>query len=224
NTRTGGLSRAGGTATNTSRAPTSILAALGCNTGRSSKHIPLFRFRPLHLASFGSGLFACGLFIVARFLSVKQRPSCASEDILPNGISWGAQLLTTALRTEPGTTLLRSKAHHCTDGLLPLPVALFEDAPILAQAKFLPALPRPPPGPNAIEELHHVAATRTERRQHVQVTSPKETSGPRRYAVVSTPTCDLNRTGRSSGITCEMAILREVGVAGAVGKDSLRLL
>ena len=47
-------------------------------------------------------------------------------------------------------------------------------------------------------------------RLHVQVTSPKRTSGPRRYAVVSTPTCDLNRTGCSSGITCEMAILQQL--------------
>src|ERR1035438_7508806 len=46
--------------------------------------------------------------------------------------------------------------------------------------------------------------------QYVQVTSPKRTSGPRRYAVVSTPTCDLNRTGCSSGITCEMAILQQL--------------
>jgi hypothetical protein len=48
--------------------------------------------------------------------------------------------------------------------------------------------------------------TSAHRRQHVQVTSPNRTSGPRRYAVVSTPIRDPNRTGRSSGITCEMAI------------------
>ena len=38
------------------------------------------------------------------------------------------------------------------------------------------------------------------------VTSPNKTLGPRRYAVVSTPTRDLNRTDRSSAIMCEMAI------------------
>jgi hypothetical protein len=32
----------------------------------------------------------------------------------------------------------------------------------------------------AVEELHQVAATRMERRQPVQVTSPKQTSGPHR--------------------------------------------
>jgi hypothetical protein len=55
-------------------------------------------------------------------------------------------------------------------------------------------------------------------RLHVQVTSPKRTSGPRRYAVVSTPTCDLNRTGCSSGITCEMAISRQVSKVGSCEK------
>src|ERR1019366_2142798 len=72
----------------------------------------------------------------------------------------------------------------------------------------------------AVEELHEIAATRTERRQHVQVTSPKQTSGSRRYAVVSTPTCDLNRTGRSSGITREMAILRQQSCRFVAGGKS----
>jgi hypothetical protein len=51
NTRTGFSSRPGGTATNISRAPTSIPAAFGSNTGRSSKHIPWFRLRRLGFAS-----------------------------------------------------------------------------------------------------------------------------------------------------------------------------
>jgi len=68
--------------------------------------------------------------LVARFLSRKQRPRCAIEDTLPNGISWDGQLLTTALRTELGTTLVIGvlETHHCTDGLLPLPVAPSHDA------------------------------------------------------------------------------------------------
>ncbi len=38
-------------ATNISRAPTSMPAAFGSNTGRSSKHIPLFRLRRLGFMS-----------------------------------------------------------------------------------------------------------------------------------------------------------------------------
>ena len=64
------------------------------------------------------------------FLSCKQRPSCAIEGTLPNGISWVAPLLTTALRTELGATLIYRclTTHHCQDGLLPLPVAPSQDA------------------------------------------------------------------------------------------------
>ena len=55
-----------------------------------------------------------GTSIVALFLSYRQRPSCAREDTLPNGISWAAQLLTTALRTELGTTLVIGVVKHTT--------------------------------------------------------------------------------------------------------------
>src|ERR1700694_43850 len=54
------------------------------------------------------------LLLAARSLSGKQRPSCAIEDTLPNGISWGASTVNHCLRTEPGTTLMIGvlKTHH----------------------------------------------------------------------------------------------------------------
>jgi len=73
-------------------------------------------------------LVSCSLLV--RFLSCKQRPSCAIEGTLPNGISWVTPLLTTALRTELGATLDIGvlTTHQWTIGLLPLPVAPSQDA------------------------------------------------------------------------------------------------
>jgi hypothetical protein len=157
NTRTGFSSRPGGTATNISRVPTPIPAAFGSNTGRSSKHIPLLRLRRLGFASGACRLpprvFFTGCSL-SELLSCKQRPSCAIEDTLPNGISWLPQLLTTALRTELGTTLMIGvlTTHHCHNGLLPSLVAPSQDAEMAWQnTSSLSALPRPPAGPHANE-------------------------------------------------------------------------
>ena len=87
---------------------------------------------------------------LARFLSCKQRPSRAIEDTLPNGISWLGQLLTTALRTELGATLMIGvlTTHHCHNGLLPLLVAPSQDAelpgPIQVPFRFATATGRAP--------------------------------------------------------------------------------
>jgi len=134
NTRTGMLSRPGGTATNISRAPTSIPAALVLQhrpilQAHSSVSSPPCR---LNFDSFGGASFVCGLLMIARLLSLKQRPSCASEDTLPNGISWVPPTVNHCFAhgTWNHANDRRSKARHCLDGLLPSPVARFKDAPI----------------------------------------------------------------------------------------------
>ena len=72
--------------------------------------------------------------LVARFLSCKQRPSCAIEDTLPNGISWVSPAVNHCFAH--GTWNHASdrcyKAHHCLNGLLPLRVARPKNASIAA--------------------------------------------------------------------------------------------
>jgi len=94
-----------------------------------------------------------GTSIVALFLSYRQRPSCAREDTLPNGISWAAQLLTTALRTELGTTLVIGvvKRTTATTAYFRYMWLVPRMQASLCLAKFLSALPRPTAGPHASE-------------------------------------------------------------------------
>ncbi len=150
NTCTGCSSRPGGTATNISRAPTSIPAALGSNTGRSSKHMPLFRFRRLGFALPDCRWSSCGMFIVAHFLSYKQRPSCAREDTLPNGISQVSPAVNHCFAHGTWNHAIDRccKAHHCLNGLLPLRVARRKHARIAPSSqvpfRFAPATGRAP--------------------------------------------------------------------------------
>src|SRR5258708_39438155 len=68
--------------------------------------------------------------LLARFLSCKQRPSCAIEGTLPIGISWLAPTVNhcTAHETWSHAVVRCPKTHHCHYGLLPLPVAPSQDA------------------------------------------------------------------------------------------------
>ncbi len=68
--------------------------------------------------------------LVARFLICKQRPSCAIEGTLPNGISWLTPTVNhcSAHETWSHAVVRCSTTHHCHYGLLPLPVAPSQDA------------------------------------------------------------------------------------------------
>ena len=93
--------------------------------------------------------------LVARFLSCKQRPSCAIEGTLPNGISWFAPTVNHCsahgIWNHASDRCLTT--HHCLNGLLPLPVAPSQVQKWLDQDKFLSALPWPSAGPYASEAL-----------------------------------------------------------------------
>jgi hypothetical protein len=156
NTRTGFSSRPGGTATNISRAPTSIPAAFGSNTGRSSKHIPLFGLRRLGFAS------ACRLpprvFFTGCSLSELQATArLAQSKVLFQTESVGSPpLLTTCSAHETWSHAI----DRCSNNP-PLPQRTYfrclslrlRMQKWLDQDKFLSALPRPSAGPYAIEAL-----------------------------------------------------------------------
>ena len=151
NTRTGFPSRPAGTATNISRAPTSIPAAFGSNTGRSSKHIPLLRLRRLGFASGACRLpphvFFTGCSLSELQATAKLRHRRYSSKRNQVGFP---QLLTTALRTELGTTLMIGvlTTHHCHNGLLPSLVAPSQDAEMAWQnTSSFPPCPDHRPGP-----------------------------------------------------------------------------
>jgi hypothetical protein len=95
------------------------------STGRSCKHIPFFRVRLLGFVLFDGRWSFCGMSIVAHFLSYKQRPSCAREDTLPNGISWASPAVNHCFAhgTRNHASDRCCRAHHCHNGLLPLRVA-----------------------------------------------------------------------------------------------------
>jgi len=156
NTRTGFSSRPGGTATNISRAPTSIPAAFGSNTGRSSKHIPLFRLRRLGFASRDCRLpprvffTGCSLSELQATAKLRNRRYSSKRNQLGH------------------PTVNHCSAHgtwsHASDRCsnnTPLPQRPTSVAcrsvsgcrNVLDQDKFLSALPRPPAGPYASEAL-----------------------------------------------------------------------
>jgi hypothetical protein len=149
NTRTGFLSCPGGTATNISRAPASIPAALGSNTGRSSKHIPLFRLRRLGFVLLDCRWSSCGN-VRCSLSELQANGQVARGKILFQTESAGCpQLLTTALRTGLGTTLVIGVVKHPTAYTAYFRCVLLDQRmqESLRRAKFLSALPRPPAGP-----------------------------------------------------------------------------
>jgi hypothetical protein len=98
---------------------------LGSNTGRSSRHIPFFRHRRL---GFGILAFACTFcrFMLTCFLSELQATAklCMRRYSSKRNQPGFTPTVTTALRTELGTTLVIGvERPHCQDGLLPLLVA-----------------------------------------------------------------------------------------------------
>jgi hypothetical protein len=93
------------------------------------------------------------MFIVARFLSNKQRPSSAREDTLPDRISWVSPAVNYCFAHETWNHASDRgrNAHHCQNGLLPLRVARPKNARIAPQARFFPLCFVHRAGPRASE-------------------------------------------------------------------------
>ena len=160
-------SRPGGTATNISRAPTSIPAALGSNTGRSFKHISLFRLRHLGFVLLDCRCSSYGMSIVARFLSYKQRPSRAREDNLPNGMSQVSPAVNHCFAhgTWNHATDRCCKAHHASTAYFRCLLLHQRMQEPLRRAKFLSALPGHRPGPLLLRNEYLAAENRILRAQ-----------------------------------------------------------
>jgi hypothetical protein len=108
---------------------------LGSNTGRSPKH---FRPRRLYFASLGSGFSFCCFFTVFPFLASSNGQGAHLKTLFQTESAGFTQLLTTALRTDLGATLVIGvESHHCKNGLLPLPVASSAGrAPLVSHRQF----------------------------------------------------------------------------------------
>src|SRR6266852_2565235 len=92
--------------------------------------------------------------LVARFLSCKQRPSCAIEDTLPNGISWASPTVNHCSAHGTWDHAIDRCSNHTPLPQRPTSVACRSVSGCRngsGQDKFLPALPRPKAGPHAIE-------------------------------------------------------------------------
>jgi hypothetical protein len=138
-------------------------AAFGSNTGRSCKHIPLFRLRRLASRPAAANYRSVSFSLVARFLSCKQRPSCAIEDTLPNGISWAGPTVNHCSAHGTWATLLIGvqTTHQCPNGLLPLPVAPSQNAEnALANTSSFPLCPDHRPGPSLLRHRQTKGRTR----------------------------------------------------------------
>jgi hypothetical protein len=95
------------------------------------EHGPVFQTHsPVSSPPHGLCFLRCSVddSLVAGFLSCKLRPSCASKDTLPNGISWTAPTVNhcSAYGTWNHASARRSENTPLRKRLLPLPTALFQ--------------------------------------------------------------------------------------------------